>query len=236
MRAVSVPLGITTPNEPNISSTLWRTVSDQKNLVYYFELGHPSQHLLGVARQARPEARRAGQETHHPERRGVLGRGRRRVQGCRTLQVPAGDAAIGQCGSASTSAAPRSKASCWTTAASSGRACACRHRRTSYEATVAAVAGVVRELEAQVRRALPGRRRPSRRAVAGHRPDQERQFDPPERPSARPRPESARSATTRCAWPTTPTASPCPRPPTARRPAARSCSASSWAPAWAAAS
>lgn len=37
MRAVSVPLGITTPNQPNISSTIWRTVSDQKNLVYYFD-------------------------------------------------------------------------------------------------------------------------------------------------------------------------------------------------------
>ncbi|MEJ8571121.1 linear amide C-N hydrolase [Microbaculum marinum] len=37
MRAVSVPLGITTPNEPNIASTLWRTVSDQKNKVYYFD-------------------------------------------------------------------------------------------------------------------------------------------------------------------------------------------------------
>ena len=35
-RAVSVPLGITTPAQPNISSTIWRTVSDQKNLVYYF--------------------------------------------------------------------------------------------------------------------------------------------------------------------------------------------------------
>ena len=35
-RAVSVPLGITTPAEPNIASTLWRTVSDQKNSVYYF--------------------------------------------------------------------------------------------------------------------------------------------------------------------------------------------------------
>jgi penicillin V acylase-like amidase (Ntn superfamily) len=36
-RAVSVPLGITTPDEPNISSTIWRTVSDQKSLVYYFD-------------------------------------------------------------------------------------------------------------------------------------------------------------------------------------------------------
>ena len=37
MRNVSVPLGITTPNQPNIASTIWRTVSDQKNKIYYFE-------------------------------------------------------------------------------------------------------------------------------------------------------------------------------------------------------
>jgi penicillin V acylase-like amidase (Ntn superfamily) len=37
MRNVSVPRGISTPDQPNIASTLWRTVSDQKNRVYYFE-------------------------------------------------------------------------------------------------------------------------------------------------------------------------------------------------------
>ncbi|WP_343704541.1 linear amide C-N hydrolase [Chitinophaga sp.] len=37
IRNCSVPLGISTPDQPNISSTLWRTVSDHKNLVYYFE-------------------------------------------------------------------------------------------------------------------------------------------------------------------------------------------------------
>ncbi|WCT13223.1 linear amide C-N hydrolase [Mucilaginibacter jinjuensis] len=37
IRNCSVPYGITTPGQPNISSTRWRTVSDQKNLVYYFE-------------------------------------------------------------------------------------------------------------------------------------------------------------------------------------------------------
>ncbi|WP_202799959.1 linear amide C-N hydrolase [Schlesneria paludicola] len=37
MRNVSVPRGIGTADQPNISSTLWRTVSDQKNRVYYFE-------------------------------------------------------------------------------------------------------------------------------------------------------------------------------------------------------
>lgn len=37
MRNVSVPLGISVPSQPNIASTRWRTVADQKNLVYYFE-------------------------------------------------------------------------------------------------------------------------------------------------------------------------------------------------------
>ena len=37
MRSVSVPLGISSPNEPNIASTLWRTASDQKNKIYYFD-------------------------------------------------------------------------------------------------------------------------------------------------------------------------------------------------------
>ena len=37
MRSVSVPLGITTPGQPNISSTLWRTVSDHRNRIYGFD-------------------------------------------------------------------------------------------------------------------------------------------------------------------------------------------------------
>lgn len=37
MRSVSVPLGISTPDQPNNSSTRWRSVSDQKNRIYYFE-------------------------------------------------------------------------------------------------------------------------------------------------------------------------------------------------------
>ena len=37
IRNVSVPLGISTPGQPNISSTIWRTVSDHKNKRYYFE-------------------------------------------------------------------------------------------------------------------------------------------------------------------------------------------------------
>jgi choloylglycine hydrolase len=37
IRNCSVPFGISTPGQPNISSTRWRTVSDHKNKVYFFE-------------------------------------------------------------------------------------------------------------------------------------------------------------------------------------------------------
>jgi penicillin V acylase-like amidase (Ntn superfamily) len=37
IRNCSVPFGISSETEPNISSTRWRTVADQKNRVYYFE-------------------------------------------------------------------------------------------------------------------------------------------------------------------------------------------------------
>ncbi|WP_425324919.1 linear amide C-N hydrolase [Lampropedia aestuarii] len=37
IRNVSVPFGLTTPEEPNISSTRWRTVVDHKRKLYFFE-------------------------------------------------------------------------------------------------------------------------------------------------------------------------------------------------------
>lgn len=37
IRNVSVPIGISTPDKPNIASTIWRTVSDHKNRRYFFE-------------------------------------------------------------------------------------------------------------------------------------------------------------------------------------------------------
>jgi penicillin V acylase-like amidase (Ntn superfamily) len=37
IRNVSVPYGLTTPDEPNISSTRWRTVADHQRLIYFFE-------------------------------------------------------------------------------------------------------------------------------------------------------------------------------------------------------
>jgi penicillin V acylase-like amidase (Ntn superfamily) len=37
IRNASAPLGITTPGEPNVASTIWRTVHDQKDRVLYFD-------------------------------------------------------------------------------------------------------------------------------------------------------------------------------------------------------
>ncbi len=37
IRSVSVPLGVSTPGQPNIASTIWRTVSDSAELVYYYD-------------------------------------------------------------------------------------------------------------------------------------------------------------------------------------------------------
>lgn len=37
MRNMSAPLGVSTPGHPNVSATRWRSVADQKNLVYYFD-------------------------------------------------------------------------------------------------------------------------------------------------------------------------------------------------------
>ncbi len=37
IRNASVPYGITTPDQPNISSTRWRTVADHKRKLYFFE-------------------------------------------------------------------------------------------------------------------------------------------------------------------------------------------------------
>lgn len=37
MRNVSVPRGITTPDRPNIAQTIWLTVADHRNKVYYFQ-------------------------------------------------------------------------------------------------------------------------------------------------------------------------------------------------------
>lgn len=37
IRNTSVPMGVSNPGQPNLAPTLWRTVSDQKHRIYYFE-------------------------------------------------------------------------------------------------------------------------------------------------------------------------------------------------------
>ena len=53
MRNVSVPFGITTPDKPHISSTRWRSVSDQKNKIYYFESVMTPTHVLSGGEKTR---------------------------------------------------------------------------------------------------------------------------------------------------------------------------------------
>jgi choloylglycine hydrolase len=47
IRNVSVPVGISTPGQPNIAATQWRTMSDHRSKVYYFE-STCSPYLLAV--------------------------------------------------------------------------------------------------------------------------------------------------------------------------------------------
>ncbi len=47
IRNVSVPVGITTPGQPNIAATQWRTMADHKNMIYYFESAY-APYLLSV--------------------------------------------------------------------------------------------------------------------------------------------------------------------------------------------
>ena len=48
IRGVSVPLGLSTPGQPNIGRTLWRTVYDQKHKILLLRLGHQPDNLLGT--------------------------------------------------------------------------------------------------------------------------------------------------------------------------------------------
>jgi choloylglycine hydrolase len=51
MRAVSVPLGVSDPEKPNIASTIWRTVSDAGEKRYYFESSYnPSIFWVDIAK------------------------------------------------------------------------------------------------------------------------------------------------------------------------------------------
>ncbi len=90
IRNASVPLGISTPGEPNIASTLWRSVSDQKTRRYFFEFDAQPQRVLGRPRQGRLRRGGAGPAASNQRRRD-LRRGRdREFQAGRPLPLPAG--------------------------------------------------------------------------------------------------------------------------------------------------
>ncbi len=51
IRAISVPLGIADPERPNIASTVWRTVSDSTEKLYYYESSYnPAIFWINIAK------------------------------------------------------------------------------------------------------------------------------------------------------------------------------------------
>ena len=71
MRSIGVPLGITHPTKPNISSTLWRTVWDHKNKVLFFDSATSSQRVLGSTVRSGLLGGRLSEETHNGRRQGL---------------------------------------------------------------------------------------------------------------------------------------------------------------------
>ena len=97
IRNASVPLGISTPAEPNIASTLWRSVSDQKNRRYYFESTRsPSIFWVNVAElNFAPGDRHQEAHAHRRrhlfrKRRGAVSAGGGVQVSCRVGEVTAG--------------------------------------------------------------------------------------------------------------------------------------------------
>ena len=80
IRSVSVPLGIITPNKPNISATIWRSVADQTNKVYLFEFRDQPEHVLGQAFRPGSEGRCASEKTHDGRRPRLLREYRRQFR------------------------------------------------------------------------------------------------------------------------------------------------------------
>ena len=70
MRSIGVPLGITHPTKPNISSTLWRTVVLQEQGPV-LRLCHESQRVLGSTVRSGLLGGRLSEETHNGRRQGL---------------------------------------------------------------------------------------------------------------------------------------------------------------------
>ena len=87
MRSVGVPLGMSDPDKPNISSTLWRSVIDQETKRYYFDsVINPS--VIWVDLQGRSQR---GREADDAQARRSVECGRRSVRAVQArgaVQVP----------------------------------------------------------------------------------------------------------------------------------------------------
>ena len=90
IRNASVPFGLNTPDEPNISSTRWRTVFDHKRKLYFLVgtyaqrlLGRSQGHRLRPRRSRNPQARSRLEPDAHLFRRHDQG-----VQAVQALRVP----------------------------------------------------------------------------------------------------------------------------------------------------
>ena len=94
IRGVSVPLGITTPNQPNIASTVWRTLYDHKNKVLYFDSAtSPTVFWVPLADLDFKEDAPVKKLTL-VERQDLQRQRRRRVQAGRAVRVPAGKVGV----------------------------------------------------------------------------------------------------------------------------------------------
>ena len=71
VRNASVPYGISTPESPEISTTQWRTVSESKNLRYFFRIKSDSEYLLGKSERFRFIGRGSGVQTVYCQWRDV---------------------------------------------------------------------------------------------------------------------------------------------------------------------
>jgi len=82
IRNASAPLGISTPGKPNIASTIWRTVHDQKERVLYFDSATsptvfwiPLEKLDFTVGAAAKRLPLKGGETYHGDASGAFGPG-----------------------------------------------------------------------------------------------------------------------------------------------------------------
>jgi penicillin V acylase-like amidase (Ntn superfamily) len=95
IRHAPVPLVISTPGEPNISSTIWRTVSDPKNTRYYYESTRSSSVFWMNLADMDFAAGKADDQTYADRRSDLRRQIRGAIPACRGLRVSSGGCEVG---------------------------------------------------------------------------------------------------------------------------------------------